>query len=123
MKTLTSTLMATALSTLLAVPLLADDSVVPAQVTNEYSYQYEKTQGELTGDRLLQRDRDQQRLQTQTSDGSMTQDQLQTQDRVRSQLNTGSREAQGTQVKSMQRFEHSFTHSMTGNRSGGGGRH
>lgn len=115
--------MATALSILLAVPLLADDVAQPTQVMNEYSYQYENTQGNLSGDRTLLRDRDQQRLHTSAADGSMTQqDQLKTQDRTRSQLNTTGSAAQGMQVKSMQRFEHSFTHSVSGNRMGGGGR-
>jgi hypothetical protein len=121
MKNLPSTLLVAAMASLLGAPVLAEEVTPPARVQNEYSYQYEKVQGDLSGDRILQRDRDQERLKTHTEDGSLIPSKQATQDRVRSQLKTNASDAVGTQTQSMHRFENSFTHSMGAGRGGNGG--
>lgn len=83
MNTLTTTLMASAVASLMAFPVLAQEAQTEEPTRSEFNYRYENTQGALEGDRDMQRDRDQVRLQTQ--DPEATEDPLQTRDQVRLQ--------------------------------------
>jgi hypothetical protein len=124
MKTLSLTLIAAAVSTLAIVPAQAEENVVTTQSAYEYSYQHELNQGDLSGDRLMQRDRVQDRLKTSAEDGSKIQDQLnrQDQDRVRSELKTNNEARNSVQMMNTNRMQNSFSHSVGAAKAGGGGR-
>ncbi len=68
MKTLAKTLLAVSMTSLLATNAFADETEVSPQVQSEYTYQYEKVQGELSGARQLDRDREQDRIMSRTHD-------------------------------------------------------
>ena len=150
MKTLTTTLMLSAVASLLAFPVMGQDAQTEDPTRNELTYRHENVQGEVNGDRLMQRDRAQVRLQTQdpdatdeplkTRDRTRQQDQVhdpdmaadqsqdaaqletreQVQTQTRSRLMQDRTDAVGSQLNSMNRGQHSFTQRSLGSRTSTG---